>query len=175
VPLLKRIEPSGLDDPIVLPDKDIPVTEVLAEVLLVAYVFDLPGAFRYVSFDDCARLEVPAGELRALAVRNLTRLRTRPQIKQGPAAATFVLDGNLEASLLLVDHLWDQIGPHLPGDLIAAVPARDSLAVTGSEIPGGVDALNDAVERVWQRSETRLLLTRSLLTRNGATWGRYTG
>ena len=41
----------------------------------------------------------------------------------------FVLDGDLEASLLLVDHLWAQIGPQLPGDLIAAHPARGQLAL----------------------------------------------
>jgi len=58
------------------------------------------------------------------AVRNLTRRRARPQIKQAPAAAMFVLDGNLESSLLLVDHLWEQIAPQLPGELIAAVPSR---------------------------------------------------
>ena len=60
----------------------------------------------------------------------------------------FVLDGDLEVSLLLVDHLWEQIGPQLPGDLIAAVPARDTLAVTGSQIPGGIAALTrDYAER----------------------------
>jgi hypothetical protein len=31
-------------------------------------------------------------------------------------------------------------GPQLPGELIAAVPSRDMLAVTGSQVPGGIAA-----------------------------------
>ena len=86
----------------------------------------------------------------------------------------FVLDGDLEASLLLVDHLWEQIGPQLPGDLIAAVPSRDTLAVTGSEVPGGIAALTQATDRVWRASQVRLLLTRSLLIRQGQSWSALT-
>jgi uncharacterized protein YtpQ (UPF0354 family) len=170
VPLIKRSEPDGTDDPIVLPEGDVPVWEELTGNLHVAYVFDLPGMFRYVSPRDCARLRLPVGDLRALAVRNLTRRRPRPQIKEAPAAAMFVLDGDLEASLLLVDHLWEQIGPQLPGDLIAAVPSREALVVTGSQVPGGIAALTRAVDGAWRRSPARLLLSRSLLIRNGAAW-----
>jgi hypothetical protein len=59
-------------------------------------------------------MQLDADDLRPLAFRNLTRRRARPQIKQAPAAAMFVLDGNLESSLLLADHLWEQTGPQLP-------------------------------------------------------------
>jgi hypothetical protein len=86
-------------------------------------------------------MQLDAGDLRHLAVRNLIRRRARPQIKQAPAAAMFVLDGNLESSLLLAGHLSEQTGPQLPGELIAAVPPRDMLAVTGSQVPGGIAAL----------------------------------
>jgi uncharacterized protein YtpQ (UPF0354 family) len=175
VPLIKRTEPDGTDDPVVLPDQDVPIFEELTGVLHVAYVFDLPGMFRYVRPRDCARLQLSAGDLRALAVGNLTRRRARPQIKQGRAAAMFVLDGDLEASLLLVDHLWEQIGPQVPGDLIAAVPSREALVVTGSQVPGGIAALTRAVDTAWQRSPARTLLTRSLLIRNAAAWDLFTG
>jgi hypothetical protein len=114
-------------------------------------------------------MQLDAGDLRPLAVRNLTRRRARPQIKQAPAAAMFVLDGNLESSLLLVDHLWEQIGPQLPGELIAAVPPRDTLAATSSQVPGGIAALTRCADAVWQQSTTRLLI-RSLLIRHGPSW-----
>lgn len=133
LPLIKRSEPQGAETVVPAPAADIPVTEQLAGELLITYVFDLPGMFRYVSAGDCTRLHLAPGDLRPLAAGNLTRRRSRPQIKPAASAAMFVLDGDLEASLLLVDHLWDQIGPQLPGDLIAAVPARDMLAVTGSQ------------------------------------------
>jgi len=79
-------------------------------------------------------MQLAAGDLRPLAVRNLTRRRARPQIKQAPAAAMFVLDGNLESSLLLVDHLWEQTGPQLPGELTVGAlryPQRTPAASPG--------------------------------------------
>ena len=89
---------------------------------------------------------------------------------QGNEALAFRLDGDLESSLLLVDHLWEQIGPQMPGDLIAAVPSRDTLAVTGSDVDGGIAVLTRSVDRVWRSSETRLLLTKSLFVRRGDSW-----
>jgi uncharacterized protein YtpQ (UPF0354 family) len=171
VPLIKRAEPEGAggSSPLSWPEGDTPIAEELAGELYVFYGFDLPGAFRLVSRRDCARMQLDAGDLRPLAVRNLTRRRARPQIKQAPAAAMFVLDGDLESSLLLVDHLWEQIDPQLPGELIAAVPSRDMLAVTGSQVPGGIAALTRCADAVWQQSTTRLL-TRSLLIRHGPSW-----
>jgi uncharacterized protein YtpQ (UPF0354 family) len=171
VPLIKRAEPEGAggSSPLSWPEGDTPIADQLAGELYVFYGFDLPGAFRLVSRRDCARMQLAAGDLRPLAVRNLTRRRARPQIKQAPAAAMFVLDGNLESSLLLVDHLWEQIDPQLPGELIAAVPSRDTLAVTGSQVPGGIAALTRCADAVWRQSTTHLL-TRSLLIRYGPSW-----
>lgn len=174
LPLIKRVAPEDPESVLVFPGTDQPLVQEMAAGLLVFYVFDLAGMFRYVSEADCTRLRLAPGDLRSLAVANLTRRRARPQVKRGAAAAMFVLDGDLEASLLLVDHLWEQIGPQLPGDLIAAVPARDTLAVTGSQIPGGIAALTRAVDTAWHRSPARLLLTRSLLIRDGGTWLPFT-
>jgi hypothetical protein len=114
-------------------------------------------------------MQLDADDLRPLAVRKLTRRRARPQIKQAPAAAMFVLDVSLESSLLLADHPWEQTGPQLPGELIAAVPSRDMPAVTGSQVPGGIAALTRCADAVWQHSTTRLL-ARSLLIRHGPSW-----
>lgn len=172
VPLMKRAEAEGYGDPPPwpVPESDIPVLEGLTGVLLVAYVFDLPDRFEYVTPRICERLGLGARDLRALAVRNLTRRRTKPQVIRGNEALAFRMDGNLESSLLLVGHLWEQIGPQMPGDLIAAVPSRDTLAVTGSDVDGGIAVLTRSVDRVWRSSETRLLLTKSLFVRRGDSW-----
>jgi uncharacterized protein YtpQ (UPF0354 family) len=174
LPLIKRIEPEGMYPSADVPDTDLPITEQLAGGLLVAYVFDMPGMFRYLSAGTCSLLHLTIGDLRPLAVRNLTRRRARPQIKAAPTGAMLVLDSDLEASLLLVDHLWEQIGTQLPGDLIAAVPSRDTLFVASSQEPGGTAALTRAVDAVWRKSEDRLLLTRSLLIRDGKSWSPFT-
>lgn len=169
VPLIKRAEPqrgAGVD----LPEHSVPIMEPLTGDLFVGYVLDLEDSFQYVSRTTCDDLGVAVEELRSVAVRNLIHRRPKPEIKQGPLGVGFVLDGDLEASLLLVDLLWDQIDPQIPGDLIAAVPTRDVLMVTGSDVTGGTDALSSAITRVWGRSEERLLLTRSLLSRRDGSW-----
>jgi hypothetical protein len=88
VPLIRRAEPEGAGGscPLSWPERDTPIAEELAGELYVVYGFDLPGAFRLLSRRDCARMQLDAGDLRPLAVRNLTRRRARPQIKQAPAA-----------------------------------------------------------------------------------------
>jgi uncharacterized protein YtpQ (UPF0354 family) len=167
LPLIKRAEPPS-GDPVSLPDP--PVMEHLVGDLFVAYVLDLPDMFQYVNESGCGDLGVQVEELRSLAVHNLTRRRPKPEIRQIPGGVGFVLDGDLEASLLLVPWLWDQLDPQIPGDLIAAVPTRDVLMVTGSDVDGGTDALAGGVERVWRAADRRLLLTRDLLTRRDGTW-----
>jgi hypothetical protein len=88
LPLVKRAAPEDPGSEFVFPEADEPVVEEMAGGLLVFYVFDLPGMFRYVFARDCGRLQLAPGDLRSLAVANLTHRRARPQIKQGAAAVT---------------------------------------------------------------------------------------
>jgi len=167
VPVIKRAErPSGG----AVSSSEPPIMEPLIADLSVGYALDLPRSFQYVSQRTCDEFGLEAAELRSLAVRNLTRRRPVPQIRQGPAGVGFVLDGDLEASLLLVDDLWDRIAPQLPGDLIAAVPARDVLMASGTDVAGGPAALSSGIERVWAVSNPRLRLTRSMLIRRAGAW-----
>jgi uncharacterized protein YtpQ (UPF0354 family) len=172
VPVVKRAEPEGYGNPpppSMTPD-EFPIFEDLTPYLIVGYAFDFPDHFVFVSRRHCERLELDPCDLRSLAVRNLTRRRAAPQLKALPGAVMLVVGGDMEASLLLVDHLWTQIGPGLAGDLIAAVPARDILLVTGSEVPGGRERLQRGIETTWRKSETRILLTKALLYRDGNAW-----
>ncbi|RFU36844.1 hypothetical protein DZF91_35980 [Actinomadura logoneensis] len=150
------------------------ITEPWLGELHIAHVFDLEDRFQYVTTDDCARLGIKPDELPHLRVHNLMHRRGKPRIVQGTHRIGFLLGGDLEASLLLVDALWDQIEPQIPGELIAAVPARDMLMVTGSQVEGGVEALVQNADQVWedmkQRQDERLKLTRSLLVRRDGKW-----
>jgi len=131
VPLIKRADAEGMGDPPRwrVPDSDIPILEQLTSYLLVAYVFDLPDWFEYVTPRHCERLKLAVDDLRPLGVRNLTRLRSQPTIRTTPELAMFRMDQSLESSLLLADHLWSQVGPKLAGDLVVAVPSRDPCSV----------------------------------------------
>ena len=171
IPLIKRsAQPS--DDEIRLPAQQELISEHLVGDFYIFYVFDLPSLFWFVSRGDCESLGLNAGGLRALSVRNLVKRRRRPEIRQSGTGAMLILDGDLEASLLLADHLWARLAPQIPGDLIAAVPSRDVLTVSGTDVAGGIPLLRSAVERVWAnpRTDPKLLLTRSLLVRQDGSW-----
>ncbi|HUC57747.1 MAG TPA: hypothetical protein VMA95_10120 [Streptosporangiaceae bacterium] len=170
LPLIKRAEAEGYGDPPPLRHDELPILEDWTPYLLVAYVFDHPDHFEYVTFGHCEQLGLRTGDLRALAVGNLMKRRPFPEIRQIPGAAMFVLDGDLESSLLLVNEIWSRVAPSFDGDLIAAVPARDILLVTGSGVPDGMSVLRHGIDSVWRRSETRLLLTKSLLFRDETSW-----
>jgi len=171
VPLIKRSVKTS-EGAIRLPERNELMAEPLVGDLHVFYAFDLPGLFKFVSRNDCEALGLDVAELRALSVRNLIKRRRKPEIKQADTGVMLILDGDLEASLLLVDHIWAQLAPQIPGDLIAAVPTRDVLAVTGTDVDDGLAVLSSAVSRVWENPATdpKLLLTRSLLKRQGPSW-----
>ncbi|MCW2936436.1 MAG: hypothetical protein JWM19_7398 [Actinomycetia bacterium] len=171
VPVIKQSVKLS-EEAILLSGRDEPVIERLAGDLLVMYAFDLPGRFEFVARRHCEALGLVAGDLRALSVRNLVARRSKPQVKRTDQVVMLILDGDLEASLLLVDMLWDQLASKIPGDLIAAVPARDTLAVTGTGLDGGVAVLNRAARKVWDSpgGNRKLLLTPSLLIRQGNSW-----
>jgi len=171
VPVIKQSVKLS-EEAVRLPDRDEPIIERLAGDLLIMYAFDLPGRFEFVARRHREALGLDVDDLRPLSVRNLVRRRRKPQIKQTDRIVLLILDGDLEASLLLVDVLWAQLARQIPGDLIAAVPARDTLAVTGTGVDGGVAVLNHAVRQVWEspRANRKLLLIPSLLIRQGTSW-----
>jgi hypothetical protein len=111
-----------------------------------------------------------------VAVRNLTKRRRKPEIlRPSDAAVMLRLDGDLEASLLLVNHLWLQLGRGLPGETVVALPSRDVLVASGTHVTGGIETLHRAVKRRWENPTTdrKLLLTRQLLVRRDTSWQVY--
>jgi uncharacterized protein YtpQ (UPF0354 family) len=172
VPVIKRQAPPS-DDAVVLPSEFSFLSDDLAGDLLILYAFDLPGRFEYVTEHDRKAVGLDPDGLRKLSVRNLTRLRGRPEIlRPSGAAVMLTLDRDLEASLLLVDHLWPQLARGIAGETIVAVPSRDVLAVSGTEVSDGVATLRRVVRRVWDNpaANPKLVLTRSLLARRGGSW-----
>jgi hypothetical protein len=91
----------------------------------------------------------------------------RHEQKHGPIYAVF-LDGNFEASLLLLDDLWDkELSKFVEGHFTAALPARDVLAFSDSASVDGIIELKKIVARVVNGDH---LLSSSLYHRDGHKW-----
>lgn len=112
---------------------DFYVMEPLAEGLHVFYVFDYEDSVQYVSADDLARLELAPRELRGIAVKNLSEMLTDLKREGNDRWWFMVADGNYEASLILLDGLWNKQNFEVNGEPVVFVLARDTVLIIGSE------------------------------------------
>jgi hypothetical protein len=59
------------------------------------------------------------------------------------------MEGNFEASVLLLDTVWDiSLAKHVNGNFVAAIPARDVLAFGDSTSPEAIAELRDVIKRL---------------------------
>ena len=129
--------------------KDGPLVRAFSPTLMVNYVVDEPGAHALVRERDVA--PDLHEELHRRAVENLRAQVERRSLSFERSGALHLvrLDGQHDASLLLLDELWDPptriADPE--GELVAAVPARSSLCFTGSTAKSGVAELRAAISR----------------------------
>jgi uncharacterized protein YtpQ (UPF0354 family) len=155
---------------------DAPVAQDFGCGLAVLYVVDEGQSLVYVQTRDLVAEEATPETLHDVAIQNLrtlaqSRLEVRPY---GSIYATF-LDGNCEASLLVLDDIWDtRLREFVEGDYVAAAPARDVLAFCGADSQLGVAELRAVVDRVY-RPNQRHMLTPHLLCRRNRSWVLYDG
>lgn len=145
---------------------DGPASRTFSATLNITYMIDEPGALVFVRQRDVERQ--PPEELHARATENLRRYASKRRIRFEAKGKIHIarLDGQHEASLLLLDELWDPptriSDPE--GELIAIVPARDTLMFTGSEAMGAVEELRAALDTGYE------MLSPEIFVRRGGTW-----
>lgn len=155
------------------PLPDMPGVDISQLVMPVARACGIFGlnymvddGHQYTALDDheLAKSGFSLDELHQLAMRNLRQLvkRAQPGLKlhrlpaaDGPSEAVMVtLDGDNEASLLLLDELWDKaLAKHIPNGVIAVAPARDVCVFIdmNAVTKGGLGALQNVVVKIHER------------------------
>ncbi len=151
---------------------DAPISRVFSNTLVITYMLDEPGAVVFVRERDIDGSKREA--LHARALENLRAHANRRKLRFEPKGATYhaKLDGLNDASLLLLDELWDPPTrvADLDGDIVAAVPSRGSLVFTGSQARGGIPGLRASITQ----SKERALSPELFVRRNGA-WDTFEG
>jgi Protein of unknown function (DUF1444) len=157
-----------------LSPEDSPVLRDLGNGLLVSYVVDEGKNFGYVQKRHLFAAGIGASELHKSAIDNLytlaeKHLRIQPY---GPVFAVF-MEGNFEASVLLLDTVWEvSLAKHVREEFVAAVPARDVLAFGDSSSPEAITELRTMIGRL-KTSKGDHLLSTSLYRRKNGAWVPY--
>jgi hypothetical protein len=153
---------GSLDGPIVRPFSN-------SSSLIVTYMIDEPGALVFVRERDVEKDDRARSELHRRAIENLRAHAQRKKLRFETKGAMQIakLDGQHDASLLLLDELWDPptriMDPD--GELIAAVPSRSTLMFTGSATRGGLPELRATCSRA--------LLSPELFVRRKGVWESF--
>ena len=122
--------------------------EVYNAELVVLFAEDTDLNIRYLSEEHLAEVGFPEAGRRARAVENLMALL--PDIEAHGEERIYMLTagGDYEASLLLFDSIWESGQLSVQGELVAAIPARDVLLITGSQDRAGLEQMRQLVSDV---------------------------
>jgi len=169
VPFIKVME---LDDPsvtvVTLSHDDSPVMRPFAADLVVMYAIDLPTHFQFVAYRDLRNASINEEELHSIALRNLSTRVPRIELHGQPPRYMVTAGGNFEATLLLLDSMWEQFAEQMPGDLLAVAPARDLLFVSASGWDGALSFMQEMANG--HLPEKRYALSKCVFARRDGKW-----
>ena len=122
--------------------------------LVIVYAQDDPNRMRYLTIQEDLGLSREA--LRALAIDNLKRLLPKIEILVYGDVMLVTAGGDYEASLLLIDEIWSGGKVKVDGDIVVAIPARDTLLVTGSRNRAGLKRMRELTAKAMAKGPYEL-------------------
>jgi hypothetical protein len=171
---LKPNIPNDISPTFSLSFDDSPVLTDLDNGLLVSYVVDEGDNLGYIQNRHLSAAGINKTTLHLKAIDNLYSLAEKHLKVQpyGPVFALF-MDGNFEASTLLLDTVWDiSLARYVREGFVAALPARDVLAFGDSASEGAISELQAIVKRVTS-SRADHALSNGLYRRTRKSWAVY--
>jgi uncharacterized protein YtpQ (UPF0354 family) len=138
--------------------KEVPgqVYEDFNQDLVILYGEDSAKNIRYFRPEDLNVAKIEREELRPLACENLKRLLPKIECHGANGLYMVTAGGDYEASLLLLDSIWDGGQMEVSGDIVVAIPTRGVLLVTGSNDPNGITKVREIVQDAYSNGAYRL-------------------
>lgn len=169
--LKAKASENGAGSVITVSYEDSPVLRDLGNGLLVAYLVDEGNEFSYVQNRHLVAAKASEDDLHHVAMVNLHRLAER-HLRVQPLGSIFAvfMDGNFEASVLLLDTVWEScFTEYVRGEYLAALPTRDVLAFGDASNGEAVAELQAVIARM-QASGGDHPVSTSLYQRRSGTW-----
>ena len=152
-------------------DNESPVIKPFAESLGICYMVDNGHSYEVVQnrhLSDDLTIE----KLHEVALTNLaTAISDKTQVNGDPKNIMMVTNGgNFEATMLLVDFLWEQLEPVFNDKICVAIPANDLLFIAGKNCLQGRETLRTLVRQYFDNKKTKGLIVRNIYERSNGTW-----
>jgi hypothetical protein len=124
---------SGIDKDTTyeVPDLDIIILNI-CEDLNCLYAVDNGNSYQIIQNSHLKEWKIDKEKLHEIAVTNFrTLIVTKLNARGDSNGIMFTINGNLEAGLVLIDEIWDQLEQQIGEPVVISVPSRDVLVATG--------------------------------------------
>jgi hypothetical protein len=144
------------------------VTEPYNDCLAIVYAVDSPKSVRFLNPADLQEVNLHGEPLRSFALENLKAMLPPVQVEGNGPVLSLKAGGMFESSLILLDRVWDKRELGIQGEIVVAIPSRETLLVTGSESGAGMMQIQKAARSIASRSGYGI--TERLFIRRDATF-----
>ena len=117
--------------------------EPINSTLLVMFVEDTENSMRYLDEQDFKKYGISKQHVRGIAIGNLKRKFSKLQIEQKGNVYLVLADGIYESSTILLDDLLNDYQKKVKGNLLVAVPARDTVMLFSSQDQSSIAAVKE--------------------------------
>ncbi|MDZ5609392.1 DUF1444 family protein [Bacillus pseudomycoides] len=177
VAYLKPIVKEDLDEEcFTLSEENSFVHAYFNEDLIITFLVenDQNDYFQYVQNRHISEEGLDEEQLLEIGIDNLYKLADEKELRVhtlSEGCFALILDGSFEASLTVLDDLWDySLKEFVSNGYAVAIPARDILVFCDCNASNGIEKMKSIIEKVWEDGDH--LLIDKILVRSEGKW-RY--
>lgn len=167
----ETIDPGPASEHLKMSIEDSPVMQDLTTGLSIFYAMDMGNRYELIQNRHLSAT-ITQEALRTAALANMGReIADKTKVNGDPASVMMLTNGgNFEATMLLVDGMWENLKEVFKDDICVAVPARDLLFIAGRNSGAGREGLRGLVRKFFDEQETNGLLVRHIYAREDSKW-----
>ena len=154
-------------------DDDSPVETRLGADIVIMYAYDFGNYFEIVSKSELRKLGLTSEALHTLAINNLDGLNLDIRAHGEGPVKMLTADGDFEATLLLLPHVWNFVASMVSGRVVAVIAARDLIFFTGEDDHKGLSEMRGHTSRALEQANKPL--SRHFFVRVLDGWEPYKG
>lgn len=165
---MKPTMPEGMAQ---LAPEDWPILRVTG-IFGVVYLLDEGSHYALATTGQLDRAGITLDELHRIGLENLRGKARDLVVAEGDGAHMLTMGGDFEASMLLVDSLWEPGGVlagYVPNGPVATIPARDLCVFCDARSPQGLRRVNTFAMTASVEKQSQQL-TRKVLARRDGRW-----